>query len=125
MTPQEDRGAFEAALLAGELAHLLTIGSPERLAVRVTLGNLDRRGRFHEWRPDAFVIWRGCRCSVREMRSRMIEDAWVWLAHKLPRPLAYWATIRVGVHAASGRHSSQEVPALTLAQILQRWENEA
>jgi hypothetical protein len=59
---QSDRSAFEAALKAGDDAHLLTIGSPTRgLALRVTMGSLSRRGRWHGWWPDVFLIWRGRR----------------------------------------------------------------
>ena len=40
--------------------YMLTIGS-ERAGLRITRGNLDRRGRWHPWRPDVFLLWRGRR----------------------------------------------------------------
>ena len=51
----------------------------------------------------------------------MSERFWTWLAWHLPKPLVYWATIRCGVHATTGRWSHQEVPATTLPDMLQRW----
>lgn len=62
---EEEIGAWMAkdeAARAGELAHILTIGSPARgLCFRLALGRCDRRGRFHPRRPRAFFIWRGRR----------------------------------------------------------------
>jgi hypothetical protein len=31
----------------------------------------------------------------------MLEKLWIWLAWSVPRPLAYWCAIRVGVHATT------------------------
>jgi hypothetical protein len=60
--PQTDDQAFAAAIDAGERAHLLTVGSPARgLCLRITLGRLDRSGRFHDRQPDVFLIWKGKR----------------------------------------------------------------
>jgi hypothetical protein len=39
---------------------MLTLGT-ERAGVRVTRGRLSRRGRFHRWQPDVFLLWRGRR----------------------------------------------------------------
>jgi hypothetical protein len=47
---------------------------------------------------------------------------WLWLAHRLPRNLAYWAAIRVGAHATCGEHSNQVVPELKFMDALERWE---
>jgi hypothetical protein len=59
---QESARAFDAAMLAGDRAHLLTVGSPVRgLCLRVTLGTLSRRARWHPWWPDVFLIWKGKR----------------------------------------------------------------
>lgn len=53
--------ALQAALKAGDDAHLLTIGSPTRgWALRVARGLLFR-GRFVTWLPDIFVIHNGRR----------------------------------------------------------------
>jgi len=51
----------------------------------------------------------------------MSERVLVWLAWRLPRRLAYWAAIRVGVHATRGRWSHQVVPELYLVDALKRW----
>ena len=53
--------------------------------------------------------------------ARMSERVLVWLAWRLPRRLAYWAAIRVGVHATRGRWSHQVVPELYLVDALKRW----
>jgi hypothetical protein len=52
----------------------------------------------------------------------MAEKFWMWLAWRLPRPLAYWCAIRVNVHATQGPFSNQEVPALLAMDALKRWE---
>lgn len=44
------------------------------------------------------------------------------VAYLTPRRLAYWCAIRVGVHATTGRYSSQVVPELTLPDMLKRWD---
>jgi hypothetical protein len=51
----------------------------------------------------------------------MFERLVVWLAWHLPRRIAYWAAIRVGVHATTGPWSNQIVPELTLPDMLKRW----
>jgi hypothetical protein len=50
------------------------------------------------------------------------DKFWLWLANHVPRKLAYWCAIRVAAHATSGQWSDQEVPALTLDNLLKRWE---
>ena len=55
--------------------------------------------------------------------GRMRERLVIWIAWHLPRRLAYWATIRVGVHATTGRWSSQVVPDLYYADALKRWDD--
>ena len=35
---------------------MFTIGS-ERCGIRITRGNLDRFGRWHNNRPDVFALW--------------------------------------------------------------------
>jgi hypothetical protein len=42
-----------------------------------------------------------------------------WL---LPRKVAYWATLRVGAHATTGRYGHQVVPELTFFEAIERWE---
>lgn len=53
--------------------------------------------------------------------SRLRERGWMWLAWHLPRPLAYWAAIRLGANATTGAYSSQVVPDLRLTEALERW----
>lgn len=118
----ETREAFDEAIRAGERAHILTIGSPERTALRVTLGHCDRHGRWHPLLPDVFIIWRGCRRSLAELRERARESAWSTAANLLPKKLAYWATIRVGVHATTGAYSDTVVPEMPFTDALTRWE---
>jgi hypothetical protein len=40
---------------------MLTFGDEDRIALRMTMGNLSRRGRYHKWVPDVFVIRGGRR----------------------------------------------------------------
>lgn len=44
-----------------------------------------------------------------------------WLAWKLPRRLAYWCAMRVGVNASSGAWSGVVVPSVTVLEALERW----
>jgi hypothetical protein len=45
------------------------------------------------------------------------------VAWALPRPVAYWAAIRVMAHATTGRYSNQVVPELTAMDALKRWDD--
>lgn len=49
---------------------------------------------------------------------------WQWISWRLPRPLVYWAAIRLGVHAttATVEYARTEVPALTFIEAVKRWE---
>jgi hypothetical protein len=60
----------------------------------------------------------------RYAASKIAENFWGSLSLRLPRKLAYWAAIRVVVHATTGRYSSQVVPELTVLDALKRWGNE-
>lgn len=44
-----------------------------------------------------------------------------WVAWKLPKPIVYWASIRLIAHATQGQFSNQEVPALGAMDALARW----
>lgn len=46
----------------------------------------------------------------------------MWFAWHMPKWLAYWCTVRLGVHATTGRFSDQVVPDLTYMDTLKRWE---
>lgn len=52
----------------------------------------------------------------------MIEKFWIWLAWQLPRPLVYWAAVRLGSHATQGKYSTQIVPELSMMDALARWK---
>jgi hypothetical protein len=49
-----------------------------------------------------------------------MDRFWMWLAWKLPRRLAYWATVRVGADA-SFKLPHQDVSSITIMSALQRW----
>jgi hypothetical protein len=59
--------------------------------------------------------------SLSERRDRAVEATWMKLAWAIPKRLAYWATIRVGVHATTGEHSDQVVPEMKFVDVLERW----
>lgn len=52
------------------------------------------------------------------------EKLQMWVAWRLPMWLVYWATIRLGSHATTGRYSHTIVPELTFLDALKRWEVE-
>ena len=52
----------------------------------------------------------------------MIEAIARKVAWLVPRRVAYWCAIRVGAHATQGEWGIQEVPLLTFADALKRWE---
>lgn len=66
-----------------------------------------------------FDRWR-VTLNWRLIRAR--ERFWSKLAWAVPRQLAYWCTIRVGVNATQGEHSNQVVPDLAFMDALKRWE---
>jgi len=45
------------------------------------------------------------------------------IARRLPRWLVYWAAIRLGAEATSGRYGSTVVPELTFMDALKRWHD--
>lgn len=54
--------------------------------------------------------------------SKCVEKFWFWLAYKLPKPLVYFASIKLIAHATTGKFSNTEVPKLTAMEALNRWE---
>lgn len=51
----------------------------------------------------------------------MIEGVWIWLAWRLPRPLAYWAAVRVGAETLPhDRHPDDH----TWLAALRRWSGD-
>jgi hypothetical protein len=56
--------------------------------------------------------------------SKLRQKIWMKLAWKMPRKLAYWASIRVISNATVGTYSDQIVPDLKALDALQRWDEE-
>jgi hypothetical protein len=54
---------------------------------------------------------------------KLPEKITVAVAWKLPRPLAYWAAIRVMSHATVGKYGDQIVPELLAMDALKRWDD--
>ena len=50
-----------------------------------------------------------------------MDKFWLNLAHKLPKKLVYWASIRLMSNATTGEYSNQSVPELTAIDALRRW----
>jgi hypothetical protein len=50
------------------------------------------------------------------------EKFWVWLAWRLPKPLVYWAAIRLGAHATQDQWGHESPTNLLMMTALQRWE---
>ncbi len=63
---------------------------------------------------------------MSEWRRRYMKEARDWAAQivagLLPRRVVYMAVIRMWAFTTRGRWSNQEVPALTVSDALQRWE---
>ena len=49
------------------------------------------------------------------------EKVWFWIANKLPAKLIYWASIRMGAFATTGKYSNTVVPDMTFVDALKRW----
>lgn len=58
---------------------------------------------------------------VKGEGATMIENFWIWLAWKLPKPLAKWAYIRVTT-AASVELGDREMGSLTCVEALKEWK---
>lgn len=77
----------------------------------------------------AFVFWinheLAIQCWWTNLKwavSRRLSKVPYRIAAWMPRWLVYHCVIRAGVHATTGRWSNQEVPAVTLMDIMKRWE---
>ena len=53
--------------------------------------------------------------------NKRLEKMLIWFVYRLPRPVAYWCSIRVMVHATTGKYSDQVVPELLAMDALKRW----
>ena len=65
------------------------------------------------WVPHP-VIKRKC-MSMRDTIS-------IFVASLIPRRIVYWCAFRVIANATTGKHSTQEVPALLAIDAMARWE---
>ncbi len=48
---------------------------------------------------------------------------WLWLAHRMPKKLVYFCTIRLWAYATCGKYENTIVPKLTFMDALERWED--
>jgi hypothetical protein len=48
---------------------------------------------------------------------------WSWLAWKLPRRLAYWASIRVSAYATMGEYGNTSPNDISIMDALRRWDH--
>jgi len=55
--------------------------------------------------------------------QQLEEKFYFWLAWKIPRKLAYYATVRLGAHATQGKYGSQIVSELTVLESMDRWDD--
>lgn len=51
-----------------------------------------------------------------------MEKIWIKLAWYLPKPLVYWASIRLMSFATVGQYGNQEPSKLDVMTALKRWE---
>ena len=57
------------------------------------------------------------------MLNRLIDSFYSWVAWKLPKKLAYYAAVRVGVNGTNGKYSNTNVASVRFMTILKRWGN--
>ena len=62
---------------------------------------------------------------IRERCKRIAEAFWSKLASWMPRRLVYYCTIRLLVHATTGKYGNTVVPDLAAMDALERWHDEA
>jgi len=55
------------------------------------------------------------------MTSEKKDDLWAWIAWRLPKRLAYFASARVWINGTHGKWSGQVVTELTCVDALERW----
>ncbi len=53
----------------------------------------------------------------------MTSKFWTWVAARLPRPLVYFATVRLWANATGSKHGLP-VSAVTVGEALDRWEED-
>lgn len=60
---------------------------------------------------------------LRWKLEKLAEKLLIKIVWRLPRTMVMWCAIRVGAHATNGKWSSQEVPALSFIDAIQRWDD--
>jgi hypothetical protein len=55
--------------------------------------------------------------------KKAIEKAWWSLAFAIPRKLVYFATIRAGGYATTGKYGSDSPNDVDIMEVLKRWES--
>ena len=60
--------------------------------------------------------------EIEEERMSRKDKVAKWVAYMLPKRIVYWAAFRVISNATTGKHSKQEVPALTCVEAMARWD---
>ena len=58
------------------------------------------------------------------MLNRLIDSFYLWLSYRLPKRLAYYATIRLGVNGTTGKYSNTNTTSVRFMTILKRWRNQ-
>lgn len=60
--------------------------------------------------------------DIKYRLSKAYDSLLRLIARRLPRRLAYWTYIRVGVHATTGQYEDTVVPELGMMDALKRWD---
>lgn len=59
---------------------------------------------------------------MRHRIARIREAFWWWLAYRVPRPLVYFAAIRLGAEGTTGKWGNTVVPEARFVDLIGRWE---
>lgn len=51
------------------------------------------------------------------------ERFWRWASYRLPKKLIYFAAIRLGAYATTGKYGNMDAPAITLMDAIGRWSD--
>lgn len=63
--------------------------------------------------------------ELRYLKRKYKQKAAAAIAWRLPKSVAYWAAIRVGANATTGKYATQVVPELTFMDAIRRWDYDA
>ena len=59
---------------------------------------------------------------MRQTLSKLAERILMWIAWKVPKPLARWVFVRVAIFGTVGKYSSTVLPEPTIVDALKRWK---